>query len=309
VGDTLKVTAGNCKGLSTVRTKVITRNTAAPTTPGTISGQTTNICGGGTYTYSFASAVTNASSYTWRTKIAGALLNGQAVSSLTVAAPTRSITVTYPANTSTFDTLFVRANNGCGSSAERAIRINAVPPVPVSITTPSVLCIGTTVPQVFSTAAVAGATSYTWTYPTSGTTLVSGQGTTNLTLRFTATGSKSITVRSGNACGVSTARSISVNPTAACPTARDGSAYDMSGIVVYPNPTRGNVTIAYTSMDNSDYTLAIFDIAGRLVDTYLLNAFEGYNQKELNLETLVKGTYIVSLKGNGLVTQTKLIVE
>jgi hypothetical protein len=74
VGDTLKVNGGNCKGLSTVRTKVITRNTASPTTPGAVSGQTTNICGGGTYTYSFASAVTNASSYTWRTKIAGALL-------------------------------------------------------------------------------------------------------------------------------------------------------------------------------------------------------------------------------------------
>jgi hypothetical protein len=309
VGDTLKVTAGNCKGLSTARTKVITRNTAAPTTPGTISGQTTNICGGGTYTYSFASAVTNASSYTWRTKIAGALLNGQAVSSLTVAAPTRSITVTYPANTSTFDTLFVRSNNGCGSSAERATRINAVPAVPVSITTPSVLCIGTTVPQVFSTAAVVGATSYTWTYTASGTTLVSGQGTTNLTLRFTATGAKTITVKSGNACGLSTARSVSVTPTAACPTARDGSAYDLSGIVVYPNPTRGNVTIAYTSEDNSDYLLTIYDMSGRVIDTYTLNAIEGYNQKELSLETLLTGTYIVSLKGNGLITQTRLIVE
>ena len=309
VGDTLKVNGGNCRGLSTVRTKVITRNTAAPTTPGAVSGQTTNICGGGTYTYSFASAVTNATSYTWRTKIAGALLNGQAVSSLTVAAPTRSITVTYPANTSTFDTLFVRSNNGCGSSAERATRINAVPAVPASITTPSVLCIGTTVPQVFSTAAVTGATSYTWTYTTAGTTLVGGQGTTNLTLRFTATGSKTITVKSGNACGLSTARSVSVNPTAACPTARDGSAYDVSGIVVYPNPTRGNVTIAYTSEDNSDYLLTIYDMSGRVIDTYTLNAIEGYNQKELSLETLQTGTYIVSLKGNGLITQTRLIVE
>jgi hypothetical protein len=203
----------------------------------------------------------------------------------------------------------VKANNGCGSSAERGVKINVVPSVPSAITIPSVLCIGTTVPQVFSIAAVTGATSYTWTYPTSGTTYVSGQGTTNLTLRFTATGSKSITVKSGNACGLSTAKSVSVNPTAACPTARDGSAFDLSGIVVYPNPTRGNVTIAYTSIDNSDYTLNIYDMSGRLVDSYVLNAIEGFNQKELNLESLVKGTYIVSLKGSGLVTQTRLILE
>jgi hypothetical protein len=307
VGDTLKVNGGNCKGLSTVRTKVISRNTAAPTTPGTLSGATTGVCGTAV-TYSFATAVTNATSYTWRTKNGTALLNGQAVTSLALAAPTQSITVTFPSNFTT-DSLFVKSNNGCGSSAERGIKITATPAVPGTITTPTTLCIGTTVPQVFSIAAVTGATSYTWTYPTSGTTYVSGQGTTNLTLRFTATGSKSITVKSGNACGLSTAKSVSVNPTAACPTARDGSAFDLSGIVVYPNPTRGNVTIAYTSIDNSDYTLNIFDMSGRLVDSYVLNAIEGFNQKELNLESLVKGTYIVSLKGSGLVTQTRLILE
>lgn len=307
VGDTLKVNAGNCKGLSTVRTKVISRNTAAPTTPGVLTGATTGVCGS-TVTYSFASAVTNATSYTWRTKNGTALLNGQAVSSLTIVAPTQSVTVTFPNNFTT-DTLYVKSNNGCGSSAERAVRITAKPATPGTITTPTTLCIGTSVPQVFSIAAVSGATSYTWTYPTSGTTYVSGQGTTNLTLRFTATGSKSITVKSGNACGLSSAKSVSVNPTAACPTARDGSAYDLSGIVVYPNPTRGSVTIAYTSLDYSDYVLTIYDMSGRVIDTYTLNATEGYNQKELNLETLVKGTYIVSLKGSGLVTQTRLVIE
>jgi len=307
VGDTLRVNGGNCKGLSTVRTKIITRNTAAPTTPGVLTGATTGVCGT-TITYSFASAVSNATSYTWRTKNGTALLNGQAVTSLTLTAPTQAITITFPSNFTT-DSLFVKSNNGCGSSAERGIKITATPAVPGTITTPTTLCIGTTVPQIFSIAAVSGATSYTWTYPTAGTTYVSGQGTTSLTLRFTASGSKSITVKSGNACGLSTAKSVSVSPTAACPTARDGSAFDLSGIVVYPNPTRGNVTIAYTSIDNSDYTLNIFDMSGRLVDSYALNAIEGFNQKELNLESLVKGTYIVSLKGNGLVTQTRLVLE
>ena len=307
VGDTLRVNGGNCKGLSTVRTKIITRNTAAPTTPGVLTGATTGVCGT-TVTYSFASAVSNATSYTWRTKNGTALLNGQAVTSLTLTAPTQAITITFPSNFTT-DSLFVKSNNGCGSSAERGIKITATPAVPGTITTPTTLCIGTTVPQIFSIAAVSGAASYTWTYPTAGTTYVSGQGTTSLTLRFTASGSKSITVKSGNACGLSTAKSVSVSPTAACPTARDGSAFDLSGIVVYPNPTRGNVTIAYTSIDNSDYTLNIFDMSGRLVDSYALNAIEGFNQKELNLESLVKGTYIVSLKGNGLVTQTRLVLE
>ena len=50
-------------------------------------------------------------------------------------------------------------------------------------------------------------------------------------------------------------------------------------------------------------------MSGRVIDTYTLNAIEGYNQKELSLEKLLTGTYIVSLKGNGLITQTRLIVE
>ena len=307
VGDTLKVNGGNCKGLSTVRTKVITKNTAAPTTPGTLTGQTTGVCGG-VYTYSFATAVTNATSYTWRTKNGTALLNGQAATSITLAAPNQSLTITYPASFVT-DTLFVKSNNGCGSSAERAVLITAKPATPGTITTPTTLCIGTTLTQVFSIAAVTGATSYTWTYPATGTTYVSGQGTTSLNLRFTATGAKSITVKASNACGISSAKSVSVSPTAACPTARDGSAYDLSGIVVYPNPTRGNITVAFISNDNSDYDLVVLDMSGRVVEKQNVSSLEGYNQKELNLESLVKGTYIISLKGAGLVTQTRLIIE
>jgi hypothetical protein len=307
VGDTLKVYGGNCKGLSTVRTKVITQNTAAPTTPGTVTGQLTGVCGG-TYTYSFATAVTNALSYTWRTKNGTALLNGQAVTSITITAPTQSVTITFPSNI-TSDSLFVKANNGCGSSAERGLVISATPAVPATITTPTTLCYGTTVAQLYSTTAVTGATTYTWTYPTTGTTYVSGQGTTNLSLYFTTSGTKAVTVKAGNACGTSTAKSSSVSVTAACPAARDGSAFDLSGIVVYPNPTRGNVTIAYTANDNGDYELAIMDMSGRIVEKHIVNSIEGYNQKELNLEYLVKGTYIISLKGAGLVTQTRLIIE
>ncbi|MFM7015973.1 MAG: T9SS type A sorting domain-containing protein [Bacteroidota bacterium] len=307
VGDTLKVNAGNCKGLSTVRTKVISKNTAAPTTPGTITGQTTGVCGS-TYTYSFASAVANATSYTWRTKVTGALMNGQAVQSITLAAPIQSVTITYPIGFTT-DTLFVKSNNGCGSSAERTLVITAKPATPGAITTPTTLCYGTTVAQVFSIGAVTGATSYTWTYPSTGTTYVSGQGSTNLSLYFTASGSKAITVKATNACGTSSAKSTSVNPSTACPTARDGSAFDLSGIVVYPNPTQGNVTVAYTATDNSEYVLTVLDMAGREVERLVVNSIEGYNQTELNLQSLVKGTYIIALKGNGLVTQTRLIVE
>ena len=59
----------------------------------------------------------------------------------------------------------------------------------------------------------------------------------------------------------------------------------------------------------SDYELSILDMSGRVVYRTSVSAIEGYNQKDLNLDTMVKGTYIVSLKGNSLVTQTRLIIE
>jgi hypothetical protein len=68
------------------------------------------------------------------------------------------------------------------------------------------MCSGTT--HTYSISSVSGATGYTWSVP-GGATINSGQGTTNLNITY-GTNSGSVSVTADNACGSSTAETLSI---------------------------------------------------------------------------------------------------
>ncbi len=183
----------------------------SPATPGTISGSANNNCGISTKTYSVA-AVSGATSYVWRTDIVGAVLNG---TNDTVTTTTPSVTLTFPANFANAK-IYVKAVNSCGASAEKSKALSSKPAVPAAITGATSLC--TSGPNsTYSIATVAGATSYSWTIPTTNLTNVSGQGTTSLIVKPKAVaGVCTLKVGSVNSCGTSTKKSLVIT-LAACP--------------------------------------------------------------------------------------------
>jgi hypothetical protein len=82
--------------------------------------------------------------------------------------------------------------------------------------------------MVYSIASVSGATSYNWTIP-SGATIISGQGSTSITVNFSGTlgnnsscGSAAVCVRASNTCGNSTYRCLSLSTAPATPTGISG---------------------------------------------------------------------------------------
>ncbi len=81
------------------------------------------------------------------------------------------------------------------------------PDQPGNIMGIAAVCAGDT-GQGYAIAAVSGATGYTWTVPT-GASITSGQGTTAIEVTFGST-SGDITVTANNACGSSSAQSLSV---------------------------------------------------------------------------------------------------
>jgi hypothetical protein len=114
--------------------------------------------------------------------------------------------------TATSGNLSVTANNICGSSVARifGITVNSTPSQPSLFTTSSsTVCQGNT-NVVYDVPAVLGATSYTWTYSGTGATFT---GTTNsVTLSFSGTATLGdLSVTANNACGGSTARTLSIN--------------------------------------------------------------------------------------------------
>jgi hypothetical protein len=186
---TVRVRAFNDCSISSER--ALTVRSIASSTPGAISGTTTEICSGTSEGYDIAD-VTNADSYEWAVIGSGVnILNGQG---------TTNVSLQF---TSSFSSaiLQVRAVNSCGTSGWRSLTISSGvdalgTPGAISGTTQG--CPLTT--QTYSIPAIAGATDYIWR-TTGGIVISNGQGTNSADMSFpTGFLSGSIFVKAANAC-------------------------------------------------------------------------------------------------------------
>lgn len=78
-------------------------------------------------------------------------------------------------------------------------------------------------------------------------------------------------------------------------------------VEMYPNPTKGMVTLNFTDIDGKTGVVGIYDVTGKLVVEEPVSV-AGNAQKVLNLSTLAEGVYFVKIQlGDGL-TMRKLHV-
>ncbi len=201
----ITVTAGNSCGTSPASILAVTVDNEAPTTPGSISGNTAQCPGttGQTYTIS---AVTNATTYTWTVPTGWTITAGQGTNNITVTA----------GNAGQNGDITVTAENSCGISSPATFAVtvsNTAPATPSSISGNTSLCTGAT-SETYDVTAVTNATTYSWTVPT-GWTITSGANTNSIVVSPGTTGQNGIiTVTAGNSCGTSQGSTIqvSVNP-------------------------------------------------------------------------------------------------
>ena len=106
----IAVYASNACGNGSPQTLYVTSQTV-PATPSTITGPT-GVCKNQAGVIYTTSLVTTATSYTWTVPTGAVITAGQGTSTITVTFGTRKGRVT------------VKANNGCGSSATKAINVN-----------------------------------------------------------------------------------------------------------------------------------------------------------------------------------------
>ncbi len=202
------VSAAGCMSLP--KTYAIT--STLPLVPTTCAG-TSAICAyeGTTTPLTYTcSGGTGALSYQWTVPGAVNLLSGQGTS---------SITANY-ANVSgsgALGNISVAGVSGCGTGPAKTLAISAtIPAIPGVITGPTTVCayVATSTPVTYTIVAVTGALSYNWVVP-AGVNVVSGQGTTALTVNYSAipTGAGTIgamTVQSVSNCGTSAVRSVTL---------------------------------------------------------------------------------------------------
>ncbi len=190
------VTATNSCGTSLASSSAIVLNSAAPATPGIISGSATPCSGSTGNVYSIA-AVSGATNYTWTIPSGATITAGQG---------TASATVTMGA---VAGTISVIASSTCGTSSASNLNItlSTTPTAPGVINGTATVCSGST--QNYSINSVLGATNYTWTSPI-GSTITAGQGSSAINTNFGSTAGD-ITVAASNTCGSSSLSILAIN--------------------------------------------------------------------------------------------------
>ena len=237
----ISVKANNCSS-SAERTLALT---TVPATPASISGSTV-VCASASQTYTVATVAGSVTDYIW-TLPTGVTYGGLSGVVSIPAAISGANTITVDISASfTSGVLSVKADNTCGTSANRSVTLSSNPLTPGAITGPVVAC-GLTA-ATYSVAAVSGATSYTWTLP-SGFTLAIGSsvyfgtisGLSNtITVDIASFTSGTLSVVANGACGTSVARTLAISNTIAVPASITGSTM-VCGL------TTATYTVAVTS--------------------------------------------------------------
>lgn len=145
-----------------------------------------------------------AASYTWRISGRGmTLISGQGTTTIQVQFDTAFVT----------GSIKVTANSNCGTRAPRALSVTRKKPVsPIAIIGPTNACpyVGTPTVVTYRIDPALNATSYNWIVPAN-VQLLSGQGTTSITVTFDAGyETANFQVSSINTCGASGFRKLKV---------------------------------------------------------------------------------------------------
>lgn len=299
-GDTLRVKGGNCVGFGAEQKLRIDRRLTAPATPSTITGIKSGVCSS-TQVYSIKPTA-GATSYRWKCLLPGVLINGLPSP---IIIPDTVVTITWP-NFATATTLFVAAKNTCATGTERSLSINSKPATPAAIFGKDTLCVGGS--ANYSIDPIYGATSYTWTVPST-VTIQSGQGTTAINIKLNSgAGIKAIKVKGVNACAIGSNKTKNVTAVN-CPRFGDVSEANKLDMFAYPNPTSDVLNISFSSLTDENYRVMLVDLAGRIIRDQNYSASEGMNQFQWDMHSYQSGMYLLTVEGVSGKSQMRIVVE
>ncbi len=263
-----------------------------PNDAGNINGQFTNVCSS-TQVYTTNPVSGGATNYIWNVPVGASIVSGQG---------TTSITVDFGPSFSSGD-ICVEANNGCGSGAQKCKTAVGFPGKPAIINGNAAPCASAT-GEVYSIAAIPGATSYVWSVPP-GATIASGQGTTSITVDFGTTDGI-ISVYGVNSCGNGYSKNLRV--IFGCRKTNPGIISPPSALVAMPNPFTDKLKLMLTYRPSGPFIIKIVDQFGRAWITKNV-PFNNDNTIHLfNTTGLASGMYIIQVI-DGTTVQTLSVIK
>lgn len=278
-------TAARCKSIAT----------GLPSTPSAIIGSSNGVCGQ-IVNYS-CPPVSGSTGYVWT------LPNGATGSSTSNA-----ISVTYPSVGYSTGALSVQSQNNCGLSLLRTITTKGAPNSPGVITSsPNVWC-NNDAGIIFNSSIsnVSGSYNLTWHInPPSAATIVSGQNSNNVTVDWN-TGNAIISLTSSNGCGNGTK---TYNASLTCRQFSEDNSFYSDDFLLYPNPTRDLITLAFSSDDENKYVIKLTDMSGRLLLLEENKTIIGKNSSSINMANFDDGIYFIIIKKEAYEKRYKFLLS
>jgi hypothetical protein len=250
------------------------------------SGQTSAVCG---LTQTYAAIPNHPyATYAWSGYPAGTTVNSQSGN---------QITLTYPNGGFNYFQLKVTSTI-CGIQTPiRSVAMKGAPSIKTA-TGPSIVCANTT-GVIYSVDSLDGVT-YNWSVP-QGATIVSGQGTHEITVDWGNTGGL-VLCNIWNSCGSSTAKkSVTTN----CRSAQESlTQNNQVQLNIFPNPSSGIFEIT-TPVDLKNANIEVTDMQGRVLVKMAINNSEN----QIDLSSYSQGVYLLVLHTETDVQTYKLIKQ
>jgi hypothetical protein len=296
---TISVTANNACGSSAPTNLAVTMNTAAfcNGTSVAFGANPSNTCTGSTvtfYNYSDQNALTGLNPV-WDF---GA---GASPATSTSSGP---VTVTY--SSPGYKNIFLAYNDGFGNYVT-GYGVNGYVNVSGSISTSAIsgltmlpTCSGSV--QSYSVTNTPGST-YSWTV--TGGSVVSGQGTNNVSVNFTGNGG-TVSVTETNSAGCV---GTPVQLTVGCPLGINDLTTIAATLEVYPNPTNGLLSLACQLPVATNYDLKLYSVEGAEVLKQSGKATAGEFKHQLELSDLPKGVYFLRMQMEQETISRKIVLQ
>lgn len=262
-----------------------------PSAPGKITGPTGNLCN--TVATFSVPPINGANSYSWSLP-AGASFVGNPSGN--------SVNVSF--NGPIAGNICVTGVGNCTTGSSRCVYVRSwKKPGNITCSSP-VLCAYQT-GVTFSCPPVPNTNSYQWSVPP-GSVIVSGQGTTSITVNLGANNGK-VGVKAINDCGQSGTTTYSVN--LSCRLQEMSEENESSDLDIYPNPASDKFFISLNSERDELIEVSISDILGKAFRNEIIPVRTGINQMVFERESLSSGIYFVSVKTSGRTYQRRLIID
>lgn len=308
------VKATNVCGVTTAA-KCQQVTSGVPARPASITGPLAGVCG---QTVTYTAPANSSTSFMWTVPV-GAVINGPNNGN--------SINVTMP---SPFNAAVVSvvAVNSCGNSLARSITVKGAPAQPAAITSNPSSFIANTQGVLFTTDSntIMPGSNLLWTYPST-CTLVRGQGTTGLMLNW-GSANGTVSLKASNACGNATRtfavalaslRSANDNSTdstinsiseAIIRTTQNNNLEKGLNLQAYPDMEQKILTFTFYAATPGEYTYSLLDESNREVRDGVIDAQEGVNMQEVEMNSLPANVvYRLKIKNSAIETHINVTMK